>query len=101
MPTSIFAIQSTTEVGSLIGTRLEPRPVVNEPTFNLIDHIESLDDKVTAAGEALLAYSLEKPGASVHEMVIAMEEARLSLQVAVEVRNKVAEAYREVTTMQI
>lgn len=36
-----------------------------------------------------------------HTVMIAMEEAKLTLQLAVEVRNKVIEAYQEISRMQI
>ncbi len=38
---------------------------------------------------------------STHEVIIAMEESKMSLQIAVEVRNKLVEAYHEITRMQI
>lgn len=36
-----------------------------------------------------------------HEAVIAMEQANLSLHLAVQVRNKILEAYQEVVRMQV
>lgn len=38
---------------------------------------------------------------AVHDLVIAMEEARVSLQLAAEVRNRVVEAYQEFMRMQL
>ncbi|WP_027363332.1 flagellar hook-basal body complex protein FliE [Desulfotruncus alcoholivorax] len=37
----------------------------------------------------------------VHTVVIAMEEAKLGMQLAVEVRNKLVEAYQEISRMQV
>lgn len=37
----------------------------------------------------------------IHQVTIAMEEARLMMQLAVEIRNKVVEAYQEVSRMQV
>jgi len=37
----------------------------------------------------------------IHQVTIAMEEARLMMQLAVEVRNKLLEAYQEVARMQV
>lgn len=37
----------------------------------------------------------------IHQVTIAMQEARLTMQLAVEVRNKVIEAYQEISRMQV
>jgi flagellar hook-basal body complex protein FliE len=37
----------------------------------------------------------------IHQVTIAMEQARLMMQLAVEVRNKVVEAYQEISRMQV
>ncbi|MGL4847510.1 MAG: flagellar hook-basal body complex protein FliE [Clostridium sp.] len=37
----------------------------------------------------------------IHEVMLAGQEAKLSLQYAVEVRNKVVEAYQEISRMQL
>jgi flagellar hook-basal body complex protein FliE len=39
--------------------------------------------------------------ADVHQVMIALEQANLSLQLAVQVRNKVIEAYQEISRMQV
>lgn len=36
-----------------------------------------------------------------HEMVLSMDEAKMSLQLAIQVRNKVVEAVQELTRMQL
>jgi flagellar hook-basal body complex protein FliE len=38
---------------------------------------------------------------NIHEAMIAAQKAELSMQLVVEVRNKILEAYREITRMQI
>lgn len=37
----------------------------------------------------------------VHEMLLSMEEAKMSMQLAIQVRNKVVEAVQELTRMQL
>ncbi len=37
----------------------------------------------------------------VHQVMIAMQEARLTMQLAVEVRSKIIEAYQEISRMQV
>ncbi len=37
----------------------------------------------------------------IHQVTIAMEEAKLMMQLAVEVRNKIIEAYQEISRMQV
>lgn len=52
------------------------------------------------ATELLSAYSVGENIAP-HELVMAMEQAKLSMQLAVEVRNRVVDAYQELTRLQI
>lgn len=37
----------------------------------------------------------------VHEMILSMEEAKMSLELAIQVRNKVVDAVKELTNMQL
>lgn len=37
----------------------------------------------------------------IHQVTVAMQEAKLAMQLAVEVRNKVIEAYQEISRMQV
>ncbi|HOV80436.1 MAG TPA: flagellar hook-basal body complex protein FliE [Bacillota bacterium] len=37
----------------------------------------------------------------IHQVTIAMQEARLCMQLAVEVRNRIVEAYQEISRMQV
>lgn len=37
----------------------------------------------------------------IHEMMLSMEEAKMSLQLAIQVRNKVVDAVKELTNMQL
>lgn len=37
----------------------------------------------------------------IHQVIIATEEARLSLELAVQIRNKLVDAYQEISRMQI
>ena len=52
-------------------------------------------------GEADSVLALEGNQEALHQAVIAMEEASVSFQLMVEVRNKLLEAYQEVMRMQI
>ncbi|MFP6722038.1 MAG: flagellar hook-basal body complex protein FliE [Candidatus Poribacteria bacterium] len=38
---------------------------------------------------------------NLHELMITLEEAKLALQLAVEIRNKILDAYQEILRMQI
>ncbi len=38
---------------------------------------------------------------NLHQAAIAMEEAKMTLQLAVQVRNKIVEAYQEISRMQV
>ena len=61
-------------------------------------------DKVSgqlAAADAQVAGMVSGEGVEVHDVVIALEEAKLALSFAVEVRNRLLEAYQELSKMQV
>ena len=64
---------------------------------------EALDSVTRTQVEADLAVEQLQTGESknLHEVMIAMEKADISLKLAVQMRNKVLEAYQEIMRMQI
>ncbi len=64
---------------------------------------EALDSVNSAQVEADLAVEQLQTGESrnLHEVMIAMEKADISLKLAVQMRNKVLEAYQEIMRMQV
>ena len=66
----------------------------------LTSGIDKLDQNIATAEQSMNAFALGEH-LSTHELMIAMEKARFSMQVAVEVRNRLVEAYAELTRMQV
>jgi flagellar hook-basal body complex protein FliE len=62
--------------------------------------ISETNQKQVAAGQAVQGL-LSGENVPLHEAVIAMEEASVSMQLMVEVRNKMLESYQELMRMQI
>lgn len=80
-------------------------PAVEQPvagtSFDAIaGNLTKLDETLKTADASLQAYAA---GADVpvHEVMINMEKARITLQLAVEVRNHVVDAYQEFMRMQL
>jgi flagellar hook-basal body complex protein FliE len=62
--------------------------------------VNEVSAKQAAAGESVNGL-LSGKNVSLHQTVIAMEEASISFQLMVEVRNKLLESYQELMRMQI
>ena len=62
--------------------------------------VQEVSDKQTVAGEAVSGLVSGK-NIPLHRAMIAMEEANVSFQLMVEVRNKLLESYQELMRMQI
>jgi flagellar hook-basal body complex protein FliE len=62
--------------------------------------VAQASNKQAAASEAV-AGLMTGQGVSLHQTMIAMEEASVSLQLMVEVRNKLLESYQELMRMQV
>lgn len=64
------------------------------------DFVGEVVSKQAAAGESVSAL-LSGQNVSLHQTMISMEEASVSFQLMVEVRNKLLESYQELMRMQI
>ena len=62
--------------------------------------VQSVSDKQAAAGQ-LSQNVLMGDGASLHQSVIAMQEASVSFSLMVQVRNKLVDSYQELMRMQV
>ena len=62
--------------------------------------VNEVSAKQAAAGESVNAL-LSGQNTSLHQTMIAMEEASISFQLMVEVRNKMLESYQELMRMQV
>jgi flagellar hook-basal body complex protein FliE len=73
----------------------------SESFSNLLGRmVEEVSSKQTAANDAMR--SVQSGGdVSLHQAVIAMEEANISFQLMVEVRNKLLDSYQEIMRMQV
>lgn len=64
------------------------------------NQVEQLNGGLQQADQAARALAAGE-NVPVHDVMIAMEHARLQLQLAVEVRNRVVDAYQNLTNMQL
>ncbi|WP_448214098.1 flagellar hook-basal body complex protein FliE [Colwellia sp. MEBiC06753] len=66
----------------------------------LLEKVDNINQEIVAADNLLQQKALGKD-VNTHELVLALETAKLSLQLTVEVRNKVLEGYHDVMRMQL
>jgi len=81
-----------------------PSPVARPAETSFADTLSRLVDEVghkQQAGAAAVNGLLSGQNVPLHQAVIAMEEASVSFQLMVEVRNKLLESYQELMRMQV
>ncbi|MEG0296316.1 MAG: flagellar hook-basal body complex protein FliE [Clostridium sp.] len=66
----------------------------------LKQNLDSINEKQVHADEMTKKFVMGED-VEVHEVMLAAEEAKMSLQLAVQMRNKVVEAVQELTRMQL
>ena len=78
--------------------------IASGPTGNfqnvLSDAVQQLNELQQKADNAIESLASGEP-IDLHDVTIAMEEASLGFQLALQVRNKLIEAYQEVMRMQV
>lgn len=62
--------------------------------------ISRVEDKVVEANDLVSRFTLDD-SIPVHQVTMALEEARLAVELAVQVRSRLVEGYREVMNMQL
>lgn len=62
--------------------------------------IEAVNGKMVQANDLVRQFALDD-NVPVHRVTIALEEARLSLELAMQVRQRLVESYRELMNMQL
>jgi flagellar hook-basal body complex protein FliE len=76
----------------------EPVTAVQPSLF--MHELDKLNHTVTSS-EALLQDLAAGKTDNIHHVMLALEDAKLTLQMALQVRNKVVEGYQEILRMQI
>lgn len=79
---------------------LENKSTENSFQNVLEDSLNKINDKQLSADKITNEF-IAGENVEVHEMMLSMEEAKMSLQLAIQVRNKVVEAVKELTNMQL
>lgn len=82
------------------GTTLAPLPGQADFATTLQDALAAVNDLQTQAATATRDLVLGR-AQSLHDTMIAMEKADISVRLVTQVRNKLVEAYQEIMRMQI
>ena len=95
---------SAAELAKLVSTGEAPKVSGGAAPSSFAGALEKMvtevNNKQVAAGQAV--HDLQNgQNVSLHQTMIAMEEASVSFQLMVEVRNKVLESYQELMRMQV
>ena len=66
----------------------------------LADGMRNVDAKVTNANELVRQFTLDD-SVPLHQVTFALEEARMSVEMAMQIRGRLVESYREMMNMQL
>ncbi len=92
--TSADALTQATQV-----ERLDPPSSVSFADM-MSQGIEHVEDRIDHADAMVRAFALDS-SVPVHQVTIALEQARLSVELAVQMRTRFVEAYRSIMGMQL
>ncbi|ENN0660705.1 flagellar hook-basal body complex protein FliE [Salmonella enterica] len=63
--------------------------------------LDRIDDRQTAARVQAEKFTLGEPGIALNDVMADMQKASVSMQMGIQVRNKLVAAYQEVMSMQV
>ncbi len=67
----------------------------------LTDALKEVNESQTHASDLQDAFLANRPGVEIQDVMIAMEKSSVAMQLTMQVRNKLLEAYQEISRMQI
>jgi flagellar hook-basal body complex protein FliE len=84
------------EIEPASGSASPQKSAFMETLETAIDHVQQLQGQADSKVEAML----QGNGVDVHSTMIAVEKADLSFQLMMQVRNKIVQAYQQISQMQ-
>lgn len=96
---SVSSVTESVQIDSLNHSALVPQTKTSFASM-IGDGVNNVNTNILSAESSMNAFALDG-NVPTHELMLTMEKAKFSLQVAVEVRNRLVEAYSELTRMQI
>ena len=96
-PAELQSLESGAPAATTAATSAQPAFSFQNLLGNFVNEVS---DKQAAAGDAVNGL-LSGKNVSLHQAVISMEEASVSFQMMVEVRNKLLDSYQELMRMQV
>ncbi|HEY5465674.1 MAG TPA: flagellar hook-basal body complex protein FliE [Clostridia bacterium] len=94
---SMQKIQSVSELKSASGSSAAASEPFADMLGRALDQVGAAESEAQAKSASLLTGETE----SIHSVVLASEKAEVALQLTLQIRNKVLDAYNEVMRMQI
>ena len=85
------------EFGAANATPLQPGPSFQDALKSTLDEVSRLDQVANVQVQALAQGKPVEP----HELMMAVEQANLALDLLIEVRNRLLEGYQELSRTQI
>lgn len=100
-PINSIDVSSIEDVAKVNSTdiQLQPDNTVNFADL-VVNNVEKIDETLKTANNSIQRYALGEK-IPTHQLMIELETAKYELQLAVEVRNKLVEAYQELLRMQL
>ncbi|KPD02317.1 flagellar hook-basal body complex protein FliE [Moellerella wisconsensis] len=105
-----MAISAIDSIGGLSINKLEPISMLSAPvtgannegfSAQLVNAIKNVDKLQNNATQKARLFTQEVPNVELSDVMVDSQKATISLQFAVQVRNKLVSAYQEVMNMQI
>jgi flagellar hook-basal body complex protein FliE len=96
----IVPVSGLSSLESATGTQPQRAAVLDSFSQILGEAISNLNQKDAAANDAIARLAAGED-VELHQVMMAVQEADISMQLALQVRNKIVDAYQEIMRMQV
>ena len=100
---SVFPIPEAGKAGALNASAGASAPANPLGSFGQLfsEGLADVNEKVANADRLVRSFALDESSVPIHQVTIALEEARLAVELAMQVRTRLVEAYKELMNTQL
>jgi flagellar hook-basal body complex protein FliE len=97
----IAPVGATDDIAQAVAATAAPQGAAGSFARMLLDGVDQVNEAVINADQMVQAFTLDDDNVPLHQVTFALEQARLSTELMMQVRSRLLEGYQEIMRMSL